>query len=43
MADGSTVFEVDPTYESRYRAHLMATTSHPTFHNDPTYNLRKPR
>lgn len=41
MADGSRRTVVDPTYERRYRAHLIESTDHPTYNNDPTYNLRR--
>jgi hypothetical protein len=44
MADGSERTLVDPDYERRFREHLLATdTQHPSYHNDPTYNMRKPK
>lgn len=43
MADGSRRIEVDPDYERRYREMLMATTREPSWRQDPTYNLRKPK
>ena len=43
MADGTTRTFVDPDYEHRYRAHLMATSAQPDYHSDPTYHLRKDR
>lgn len=41
MGDGSTRIEVDPVYESRYRAHLLEVTPQPTYAFDPTYHLRR--
>lgn len=43
MADGTTRTEVDPDYESRYRAHLIANAPHPDWKNDPTYNMKRKR
>lgn len=43
MGNGTKRTIVDPDYERRYREHLMSTTSHPDYHRDPTYNLRKDR
>lgn len=45
MADGTRKTLVDPDYERRFREHLMSTTTHPTYSDDPTYylNRRKPR
>ena len=41
MADGTLRTVIDPTYEQRYRTHLLSTTSQPAWHRDPTYNLRR--
>ncbi len=41
MLDGTKVTEVDPTYERRYREHMMNTAAQPCWRNDPTYNMRK--
>jgi len=41
MADGSRKIEVDPDYEHRYREHMMQFAEHPSWQNDPTYNMRK--
>lgn len=41
MPDGTWITEVDPTYEQRYRTHLLSTTSQPAWRIDPTYNLRR--
>lgn len=43
MRDGTRLIDVDPDYERRYRQHLMEISSHPTYLDDPTYNLRKPK
>lgn len=43
FANGKIMNEVDPTYEQRYRAMLIATADYPEWHSDPTYNLRKHR
>lgn len=45
MGNGEVRHVIDPDYERRYREMLMETTAHPSFHNDPTYNLnrRKPK
>lgn len=43
FGNGKTQTEVDPDYEQRYRAHLMTDGSQPSYQNDPTYNLRKPK
>jgi hypothetical protein len=41
MGDGTHKTEVDPDYERRYREHLMQTSSHPSYRDDPTYNLKR--
>lgn len=41
MGDGSIKTEVDPDYERHYRAHLMQTSAHPGWRDDPTYNMKK--
>ena len=43
MPDGTTKVEVDPEYERRYREHMMDASAQPTYRDDPTYNLKKPR
>lgn len=43
MGDGSHKTEIDPDYERRYREMLMQTSAHPSWKNDPTYNMRKPK
>lgn len=44
MGDGTLRTEVPADYERRYREMLMATSIHPDFKHDPTYNMkRKPR
>lgn len=43
MADGSRMTMIDPDYERRYREHLIQTTTHASWRDDPTYNLRKDR
>ena len=41
MPNGQLVTEVDPDYESRYRAHLLSTAAQPSWREDPTYNLMR--
>lgn len=41
MKDGNRLIEVDPDYESRYRAHLLSTAVQPDWRTDPTYNLNR--
>ncbi len=41
MGNGEAKTEIDPDYERRYREHLMASSAHPGWREDPTYNLRK--
>jgi hypothetical protein len=43
MGDGSRKIEVDQDYERRYREMLMETSAHPSYRNDPTYDLKKQR
>ncbi len=43
MGDGSTKTVIDPDYERRYREMLMETTAHPSYRDDPTYDLKKQR
>jgi hypothetical protein len=43
MIDGSRKTLVDPDYERRYRAHMIENAEQPSYRQDPTYNLRKPR
>jgi hypothetical protein len=43
MGDGTIRSIVDPDYEQRYRAMLVATSTEPDWRNDPTYNLRRTR
>lgn len=40
MGDGSTKEEVDPTYEQRYREHLVSQ-SFESYRDDPTYYGRR--
>lgn len=41
MGDGSRKVVVDQDYERRYREMLMATSPHPDYKLDPTYNMRR--
>lgn len=41
MADGTRKQEVDPSYEQRYRAHMVQSSDTPSWRDDPTYNLRR--
>lgn len=41
MNDGTRKTSIDPDYEHRYREMLMQTSAHPSWKQDPTYNLRK--
>lgn len=41
FADGQTKTEIDPAYERRYRQHQMETSDHPSWKDDPTYELRR--
>lgn len=41
MPDGTLRTQVDPDYEHRYREFLMETSTHPSWRNDPTYNMRR--
>lgn len=41
MGDGSRRTIIDPDYEHRYREHLMQTSAHPSWKQDPTYNLKR--
>lgn len=43
MGDGSRKHIVDEDYERRYREHLIQTSTHPTYDDDPTYDLKKQR
>ncbi len=43
MGDGSTRTIISPDYEHRYREMLMETTRLPSWRQDPTYDLRKPK
>jgi hypothetical protein len=43
MGDGSRKTTVDPDYERRYREMLMETSAHPSYDDDPTYDLKKQR
>jgi hypothetical protein len=43
MGDGTRKIEVDQDYERRYREMLMETSAHPSYRNDPTYDLKKQR
>ena len=43
FGDGTVKHVIDPDYERRYREMLMATTTHPSYKLDPTYNMRKER
>ena len=44
MRDGTIRTEVDPDYERRYREFLLSIDEdHPTWRNDPTYDLKKQR
>lgn len=41
MPSGERKTEIDPDYESRYRAHLLSTAVQPDWRADPTYNLNR--
>lgn len=41
MGDGTLRTDIDPDYERRYREMLMATSTHPDFRQDPTYNMKR--
>lgn len=41
MGDGTTRTEIDPDYERRYRGHLMQTSAHPGWRQDPTYEMKR--
>lgn len=41
MPNGTLRTEVDPDYESRYRAHMIEAAEQPDWRRDPTYNLRR--
>lgn len=41
MGNGERKTEVDPAYESRYRAHLLSTSVQPGWREDPTYELKR--
>ena len=43
MANGEVHTTIDPDYERRYREMLMETSTHLSWKNDPTYNIRKPK
>jgi hypothetical protein len=43
MNDGTIRTIIDPDYEHRYREMLMQTTAHPSYRQDPTYDLKKQR
>lgn len=43
MGNGERKIEIDPDYEHRYRAHMMEAAPHPSWRNDPTYNMKKDR
>lgn len=43
MPDGTTKEYVTPEFENRYRAYFFPLIPVPTWKEDPTYNLRRPR
>lgn len=43
MGDGSRKTNVDPEYERRFREMLVATSTEPSWRQDPTYNMRRKR
>jgi hypothetical protein len=43
FGNGEARTEIDPDYERRYRAHLMASSAHPNWQQDPTYEMKRKR
>ena len=43
FGNGERRTEIDPDYERRYWEMLMETSTHPSWKNDPTYNMKKDR
>lgn len=41
FANGDVKDQVDPDYERRYREHLMTSSAHPSWKEDPTYNMSR--
>lgn len=39
--DGTRKTEIDPEYESRYRKHMIESSTAPDYRSDPTYNLNR--
>lgn len=41
LGNGTRKRIVDPEYESQWRSICMEINTHPTWRNDPTYNMRR--